>query len=113
MEDTIKHLNNLDPESLKAVGKRLKSIVEDSYDEGTFRSDLGLFIESAEKGVLLPDMVVEKVGDVFINPKFNPEYAKDHEYRVSVGYPAGADICVCGLRKHHSIHMSRDVARER
>lgn len=106
MEATLTHLKSLDAETLQAAGKRLRSIVEDSYDDATFRTDLGLFVDSAEKGVLLPDMVVKKVGDVFINPKFNPEYAQAHEYRASSGYPEDVDICVCGLRQDDIIHLT-------
>lgn len=94
----------MDAETLKAAGKRLRKVRDESYDMDTFHHDFNEFIDLALKGELLPEIVVEKVGDVFINPIFNPEYAKPHEYLHSLGYPLEEPICVCGLREDDKKH---------
>ena len=56
------------------------------------------------KGELLPYPIIECIGIVYANPKFNPEYAKPHEYEHSTGYPDERHICVCGEEETALIH---------
>lgn len=41
---------------------------------------------------------------VFINPKFNPEWAKPHGYEHSPGYPDDQFICICGELRDSKVH---------
>ncbi len=97
-------MSALDKDTLKAAGERLQKILVESYDQQTFNADFLEFVELALKGELLPEIVIEKVGDVFINPIFHPEYAAPHPYRHSIGYPEDSHVCVCGQAEEHEIH---------
>lgn len=41
---------------------------------------------------------------IFINPKFNPEWAKPHSYKHSPGYPDNQLVCICGKPKGSTTH---------
>lgn len=68
---------------------------------------LDWFYEQVEEALIKQEegkVEIVQTGTIFINPKFNPEYARPHQYQHSDGYPEDEHICVCGLTKVNEIH---------
>lgn len=93
-------------QDIRAMGKRLKAIMEESYDQDTYNHDLADFVEYALHGEILPYPKVICTGIIFKNPTFNPEYTKAHQYEHSMGYSVEEQICICGKYCDDSIHQT-------
>lgn len=52
------------------------------------------------------DMEIKKT-PIFVNPKFNPEWARPHKYQHSPGYPGNQCVCICGKDRADRLHRGR------
>ena len=63
-------------EGIVELGKRLKQVREESYDEETFLTDLDELIDLSLEGKILPPIVVECIETLYKNPNFGKPSSK-------------------------------------
>ena len=76
-----KQLLNERKAGIRELGKRLKQVRDESYDEQTFREDLNDLIKLALDGKVLPPIVVECIETIWENPKFKKPSPRNGGYK--------------------------------